>query len=97
MRLKKKAGLGLGLGFSNPTNGYSSDYCNLKNYHSLDSFRWNIQSLAEYHKINFTGISGNNITKFIYYKISANTLILKLKLNENISAILAIDEWSWSH
>ena len=52
---------------------------------------WNIQSLAKHHKINYTGIGGNNMTKFIYYQILANTLILKLKRNENVSAILPID------
>ena len=54
-------------------------------------FKWNIQSLAKYPKINYTGISSNNMAKFILYQILANILILKLKYNENISVILAID------
>ena len=33
------------------------------------------QSLAKYPTINFTGISSNNMDKFIDYKILTNTLI----------------------
>ena len=47
-----------------------------------------IKSLAKYHKINYTGTDGNNMDKFIDYQILANTLILKLEYNENISATI---------
>ena len=36
-----------------------------------DSFRWNIQSLTKYPKINNTGIGGNNMAKSIDYQILA--------------------------
>ena len=39
-----------------------------------NSFKWNIQSLVKYHKINYTGISHSDMTKFIYYQKLANTL-----------------------
>ena len=47
-------------------------------------FKWNIQSLAKYHKITYTGISGNTMAKFIT-KILTNTLIFTLILNKNKS------------
>ena len=47
--------------------------------------------MAKYPKINYTGISGNNIAKFIYYQILVNKLLFKLKHNENIIVIYPID------
>ena len=44
-----------------------------------NSFKWDMQSLAKYHIINFTGIGDNNTDKFTDYQILANTLILQLK------------------
>ena len=32
-----------------------------------NSFKWNIRFLAKYYKIIYTGISDNNMAKFIYY------------------------------
>ena len=43
---------------------------------------------AEYPKLNYTGIGGKNMAKFISYQITTKTLMLKLKKNENISVIL---------
>ena len=40
------------------------------------------------NKINCIAFSGNNIAKFIDYQILTNTLVLKLKKNENKSVIL---------
>ena len=54
-------------------------------------FKWNILSSAKYHKINYTRIGGNNMAKFIHHQILANTLILKVKRNENISDFFPID------
>ena len=42
-------------------------------------------------KRNYAGIGGNNMDKFIHHQILANTLILKLKWNENVSVIFPID------
>ena len=56
-----------------------------------NSFKWDIESLAKYPTINFTGIGGNNMDKFIDYQILASTLILKLKKNENINTIFPTD------
>ena len=39
-----------------------------------NSIKWNIQSMVKYSK-DYTGISGNNMVKFIHYQILANTLI----------------------
>ena len=50
-----------------------------------------IQSLTKYQKRNCTGFGGNNIAKCIDDQILANTLILKLKYNENINVILPTD------
>ena len=44
-------------------------------YNSVSKFfKWNIQS-AKYRNINYTDVNGNDITKFIDYQISANTLM----------------------
>ena len=51
--------------------------CTLKSVSNY--FKWNIRSLTKYLKINCTGIGGNSMTKFVYYPILANILILKLK------------------
>ena len=40
----------------------TADYWSVSN-----SFNWNIQSLAKYHKIKYTGICGNNMARFIYH------------------------------
>ena len=42
-------------------------------------FKWNIQSMANYPRIIYTAIGGNNMAKFIHYQKLANILILKLK------------------
>ena len=34
--------------------------------------------IGQYHKTSYTGIGSNDMAKFIYYQILANTLILKL-------------------
>ena len=39
--------------------------------------------------MNYTRIGSNDMAKFIYYQILANTLILKLKQNENISVLFS--------
>ena len=53
---------------------------------------FNHWTLAKYHKTHYFGIGGNNMATFIYYQILANTLIiLKLRMNENIIAILPIN------
>ena len=41
-------------------------------------------------KINYTGLCDNNITKVIDYQILADTLMIKLKKNENRSVFLPI-------
>ena len=52
------------------------------NYWSVTySFKWNNLSLTKYPTINMTGNSGNDMDKFIKYKILANTLILKFNKN----------------
>ena len=51
---------------------------------SKQFFKWNIQSLAKYLKINYIGFSGNNIAKFMHYQMLANKLISKLTWNENL-------------
>ena len=55
---------------------------------SKEFFEWNIESLAKYQKVNFTGFSGDSIAKFIDCQILVNTLILKLKWNGYIIVIL---------
>ena len=42
-------------------------------------FKWNIQSMANYPRIIYTAIGGNNMAKFIHYQKLANILLLKLK------------------
>ena len=42
-----------------------------------------------YSIIDYIGFGDNNIVKFIDFQILADTLIIKVKLNENINVILS--------
>ena len=66
----------------------SSPLCTLV---SKQIFKVEYQSLVKYLKRNYTDFSGNNIAKFIEYQILTDTLITKLKWDENLSVILPIN------
>ena len=64
--------------------------CRVYYWSVSNSVKWNNQLLSEYHKVYYTGIHGNNMAKFIHYLILANTVISKLKWNQNVSVIFPI-------
>ena len=60
-------------------NKRSADYCIAHSGLVVSKQFSQVEYSIKYHKINYTGIRGNNLPQFIYYQILANTLILKLK------------------
>ena len=64
--------------------------CSVDYWSVSNSVKWNNQLLAKKPKVYYTGIHGNNMAKFIHYLILANTVISKLKWNQNVSVIFPI-------
>ena len=54
--------------------------CTVGYWSVSNSFKWDIQSLTRYSKVNYTGNVGNNMVKFIYYQILVNTSYIDIKV-----------------
>ena len=61
--------------------------CRVDYWSVSNSVKLNNQLLAKKPRVYFIGIHGNNMAKFIHYLILANTVISKLKWNQNVSVI----------
>ena len=53
--------------------------------------KWNIESLAKYPTINYTGFGCNDMIKLFDYQLLVNTFVSKFELCKNSSAIFPFD------